>query len=348
MRRARTVVMGVLAAAILGGPLGAPAVMAQSQSVDAWVQIANPKPGAGCFVDASVEVRSGGGAVEGAEVVLALADDSDGTVVSSERAVTDENGLAYLGFDTSASYDGAKTWLNVLVNGAYIGGRTVWVTDGACDGASSLLDLSGDVPTVADTVVESESEAESQAASNGGEVIIPGVAAYQQQRPLSCEFAAVSIATGALGSWISEYDIEAVTPLDPNPHWGYRGNIWGTWGNTTDYGVYADALVPGLAQFGFTGHSFYGDRDDLRASIDAGRPTLVWLGLWGDQSHDEYTEDGTRYQVTAGMHVMVAYGYDNDGVYLSDPGTGSYRYYDWGTFEWMWNVMDGMALGISW
>jgi len=348
MRRALTVVVAAATAAIVGGPLGAPAVVAQSQSVDAWVEIATPQPGAGCFVDASVEIRSSGAAVEGAEVALVLSEDGGGEVLSSERALTDGNGIAYLGFDTSASYSGAKTWLDVLVNGSYVGGRTVWVTDGACDGASSLLDLSGDVPTVADTVVETDAEAETQAASNGGEVIIPGVVAYQQQRPLSCEFAAVSIATGALGQWVSEYDIEAVTPLNANPHWGYRGNIWGTWGNTTDYGVYANALVPGLAQFGFTGHPFYGGQAELKWSIDNGRPTLVWLGLWGDQSHDEYTEDGTRYQVTAGMHVMVAYGYDNGGVYLSDPGTGSLRYYDWATFESMWIVMDGMALSISW
>lgn len=348
MRRALTVVMVALAAAIVGGPLGAPAVVAQSQSVDAWIEIANPQPGAGCFVETSVEIRSDGAAVEGAEVVIALSEDGGGEVLSSERALTDESGIAFLGFDTSAASNGAKTWMDILVNGSYIGGRTIFVTDGACDGAPSLLDLSGDVPTIADTAVETPAEAEVQAESNGGEVIIPGVVAYQQQRPLSCEFAAVSIATGALGSWVSEYDIEAVTPLTANPHAGYRGNINGTWGNTVDYGIYADGLVPGLAQFGFTGHSFYGGRDDLRYSIDQGRPTIVWLGLWGDQSHDEYTEDGTRYQVTAGMHVMVAYGYDNDGVYLSDPGTGSLRYYDWGTFESMWNVMDGMALGISW
>jgi uncharacterized protein YvpB len=340
--------MVALAAAIVGGPLGAPTVLAESQSVDAWVEVANPKPGAGCFVDTSVEVRSGGAGVEGAEVVIALADDNSGEVISSERALTDSTGIAFLGFDTSASANGAKTWMNVLVNGSYIGGRTIWVTDGACDGAPSLLDLSGEVPTIADTVVETPAEAAVQAESNGGEVIIPGVVAYQQQRPLSCEYAAVAIATGALGNWVSEYDIEAVTPLSPNPHWGYRGYILGSWGNTDDYGVYADALVPGLAQFGFTGHSFYGGRGDLTSSIDQGRPTIVWLGMQGDLSHDEYAEDGTRYQVTQYMHVMVAYGYDNSGVYLSDPGTGSLRYYDWGTFEYMWGVMDGMALGISW
>jgi hypothetical protein len=46
------------------------------------------------------------------------------------------------------------------------------------------------------------------------------------------------------------------------------------------------------------------------------------------------------------MHVLVAYGYDEGGVYLSDPAIGGMKYYDWGTFTWMWSVMDGMALSV--
>lgn len=342
MKRALTLVMAV----VLGGgamlPMGA---SAQSQSVDVWVEVGTSRPAPGCIVDASVEVRSGGGAVANADVVLALSNDDEGTLYSAESGVTNGSGIVGLSFDTSAAYSGAKTWMEVSVNGAYVGGRTIWVDGSDCGGASSLLDLSGDVPTVTESVPASSGET---ASSDSSAVIIPGISEYQQQRPLSCEYAAVSIATGALGSWVSEYDIEAVTPLSANPHWGYRGNINGSWGNTDDYGIYADALVPGLAQFGFQGHSFYGDDSDLMASIDMGRPTIVWLGMWGDLSHDEYTEDGTRYQVTTAMHVMVAYGYDDGGVYLSDPGSGTLRYYDWGTFNGMWNVMDGMALGISW
>lgn len=342
MRNALTVLMVAIIAAATGGPWGSATVHAQSQSVDVWVEVATAHPGVGCFVDTSVEVRGGGG-VSGADVVLTLSHDDSGTIYSRDTGVTDGAGIVYLGYDTSAASSGDKTWLEVSVNGSYVGGRTVWVDGDSCSGAPSLLDLSGEVPTVSDSVVESSSSSDSSSA-----VIIPGVQAYQQQRTLSCEYAAVAVATGALGSWISEYDMEAVTPLSANPHWGYRGDINGVWGNTDDYGIYADALIPGLNEFGFQGHSFYGDSGDLMASIAQGRPTLVWVGLWGDVSHDEYTSDGTRYQLTAGMHVMVAYGYDDGGVYLSDPGTGQYLYYDWGTFNDMWQVMDGMALGISW
>lgn len=314
-------------AAATGAPV-ARSIMAQS-SVDVWVETAATHPAVGCTVDTSVEVRSGGAGLPNANVALTLSDDNDGTIYSTNSAVTNDAGIAYLTFDTSSAYHGAKTWLEISVNGSYVGGQTIWVDGNSCVGSSTLLDLSGSVAIV---TPQNTTETSSASASSG-EIIIPGVQAYQQQRPLSCEYAAVSIATGALGSWISEYDIEAITPLSDNPHWGYRGNINGSWGNTTDYGLYADALVPGLAQFSFTGHSFYGDAGDLQWAIDQGQPTIVWLGMWGDLSHDEYTSDGTRYQVTKAMHVMVAYGYDNDGVYLSDPGTGRYRYYDWATFE---------------
>lgn len=341
--------MMVALAITTGGPLMALPAMAQSASVDAWIEVGTETPDVGCLVDVSAEVRSGGSAIDGADVTVALSDDASREILSSDRSVTDGSGVAQLVFDTSAGYGGQKTWMEVLVNGAYVGGRTIWITGGgACSGASSLLSLSGDVPTVSSTTAESDGAAGAQAASTGGEVIIPGIITYSQQRSLSCEYAAVAIATGTLGDWVSEYDIEAQIGLSDNPHWGYRGNITGAWGNTTDYGIYAEALVPALNAYGFNGEVFYGGRNALKAQIAAGHPTLVWLGLWGDQSAYEYTADGTRYQVTAGMHVMVAYGYDDGGVHLSDPASGGLRYYDWGTFQWMWDVMDDMALGVSW
>lgn len=349
MRRTLKATMIAAMAVMLGGPLMAPGAMAQSAAINAWVEVGTTEPGTGCAVDVTADVRSGGGAVEGAEVAIALSIDGTTDTVSSDRQITDSSGIAWLSFDTSGASEGAKTWLEVMVNGAYVGGQSIWVTaEGGCGGAPSGLALTGDVSTVASTSVASGGQAEAQASSNGGEVIIPGVLTYQQQRGLSCEYAALAIATGTLGGWVSEYDFERVIGLSDNPHWGYRGYIDGAWGNTDDYGIYAEPLIPALNQFGFNGESFYGGRGDLTARIDQARPTVVWLGMWGDTSFDASTADGTTFQLTSGMHVMVAYGYDDGGVYLSDPGSGGLRYYDWGTFEWMWGVMDGMALSVSW
>ncbi len=178
-------------------------------------------------------------------------------------------------------------------------------------------------------------------------VTLPGVFTYQQQRSLSCEYASVSIATTMLGKPVSEYEFDELIPPSDNPHWGYRGDINGTWGNTDDYGVYAEPLAEALTAVGFAGEIIYGQRGDLARELDRGRPTVVWLGMWGDGgSFDAYADDGTRFQLTTGMHVMVAYGYDETGVYLTDPGTAVLRHYDWPTFESMWSVMDGMALSV--
>ena len=345
MRLVKSAVAAAMSLILGFGALGmAPA---SAESVAAWMTVATNHPAAGCIVDTSVEVQSGGSPVVGAEVSIILSEDGSSTVIDSMTTTTTETGYAWLSFDTTGA-GVEKTWLEVRVNGAYLGGRTIWVDGSECSGAPSVLDLSGDIPTVTDTWAPapvSDDVADTEAAASGS-AFLP-VVTYQQARPLSCEYAAVQIATGMIGYTVTEWEMEAVTPLSANPHWGYRGDINGQWGNTTDYGIYADALVPGLNYYGYSATSFYGGQDDLTAYIDNGNPVIVWLGLRGDESIYEYTEDGTRYQVTAYMHVMVVYGYDESGVYLSDPGNGGTRYYDWATFNWMWQTIDGMGLVIG-
>ncbi len=172
---------------------------------------------------------------------------------------------------------------------------------------------------------------------------------YFQQRNLSCEYASLVMAMAAYGTWESEFELDGIVGWSDNPHWGYRGDINGWWGNTDDYGVYASALVPALNAYGFWGDAFYaaGDSSELTWRLDSGYPTLVWIGMWGETGFYEYTEDGTPYKLVPGLHVVVAYDYDDGGVWVSDPATGGPRYFDWGTFMWMWNVMDGMGLAVG-
>lgn len=182
-----------------------------------------------------------------------------------------------------------------------------------------------------------------------GESAFIDVPTYVQQRNLSCEYASAVIAMGAFGTWVSEWSFDEMVGWSANPHWGFRGDINGWWGNTTDYGVYAEPLVAPLAQFGFWSEPFYGAGDSwrLESLLADGVPVIVWLGLWGDQSYYDYTEDGTPFKLTPGYHVVVAHGYDEAGIYVSDPATGSYNSYAWGDFMWMWNVLDGMSLAVA-
>ena len=175
------------------------------------------------------------------------------------------------------------------------------------------------------------------------------VPTYAQQRTLSCEYASAVIGMATFGNWVSEWAFDEMVPLSANPHWGYRGNINGQWGNTTDYGIYAEPLVAPLHAFGFWSQTFYGqgDTSQLKAYLNDGMPVIVWLGLWGNQSFLEYAGDGTPYRLVPGMHAVVARGYDDGGVYISDPGKGAYDFYAWPDFMWMWNVLNGMSLGLG-
>ncbi len=309
-----------------------------TRAVDAWVTLASAGPAVGCAVDVSVEVRGGGSALAGTEVLVGLV--VDGGVASSASATTGGDGLSYLSLDTSAGYAGAMAGVEVSIAGTYVGRTDLPLTgDGPCAGTPKMFSASASV-WLPDAV--------GATTTGSGGVYLPAPT-YVQQRNLSCEYASLTIATSTVGGGVSEYAFDELVGWSANPHWGFRGSITGWWGNTDDYGVYAEALVWPLSQFGYRGEVFYGQGDSgaLTNRIDRGMPTLVWLGLWGETGFYANTSDGTSFKLVPGAHVVVAYGYDASGVSVSDPATGTYRTYDWGTFMTMWNVFDGMGLGVA-
>ncbi len=323
----------------LGGPGTA---QAADLSVGGWATLGSITPAAGCWVDTSIEVQQGGAGVSDVAVSVNLV--HDGEVASSDWGMTDGDGLAFLGVDTSWAAPGYEAWLDVLVGGEYAGGLPVSITEsGGCADNPDMVEIGAQIP-----VSEPSGTAQSWSLSDSG-VVDVGVPTYAQQRNLSCEYAALVIAMGGYGVWVSEYEFDSRVGWSENPHWGYRGDITGWWGNTDDYGVYAAALAPALNDFGFSGEEFYaqGDANALTARLDSGIPVVVWLGLWGDTGYYEHASDGTPYKLVPGMHVVVAHGYDSGGVYISDPATGGKSFYDWSTFMTFWNVLDGMGLSVA-
>ncbi len=198
------------------------------------------------------------------------------------------------------------------------------------------------IPATATSVDTNSSPADVSPGSGNG-LWVPD---YKQQRNLSCEYAAVHAAAMAFGWAPTEQHFIDVIPEALNPHYGYRGNINGWWGNTEDYGIYAEPLVPVLNDWGFNGEVMYtfGDTGPLIEHLDAGHPVVTWLGFWGD-TRERLTDDGS-YSVFAGMHVVTVYDYDDYGVWVMDPARGEKAQYSWDFFIRMWSVVDGMSLAV--
>lgn len=328
------------------------AAASDTESVRAWIDVSATKLAASCSIDISVELRNQGNPVTGARVTAALFAGAGAIDVSTDA--TNDGGVVQLSVDASA---GTGDWIDINVNGGYLTGLPIAAgTGSSCGDAPRDLTVDGEmaispsVPAAVDSTSSTDAaSADASVSSDGPTVNVGGVIFYKQQRNLSCEYAALHIATAAWGDPVSEYSFDDVVGWSDNPHWGYRGDITGLWGNTTDYGVYAEPLADALAQFGFNGDVFYaqGDASALTSRLDAGIPTLVWIAERGDQSHYETTADGTRYMLMAFEHVVVAYGYSDAGVYVSDPASASSKFFAWTDFMPMWNLMDGMGLGVS-
>jgi uncharacterized protein YvpB len=317
-------------------PRVSPVSAASMRSVTSWIELSTTRPASGCSVDVAIEIRDAGNAVSSTEVAAALFAEEE--VISSDSSVTNGDGVAHLSVTTGGA--AGNGWLDINVAGGYLTGVYIGLSaGGSCADGAEFLTVEGEVP---DIVVPSDERVESV---DG--IFVSGVPFYVQQRNLSCEYAALQIATATWGNEISEYAFDEVVGWSPNPHWGYRGDITGAWGNTDDYGVYAEPLASALGEFGFYGEVFYsgGDTSALISRIDDGVPVLVWLGLWGDLIEIEET-DGVAFAVTAGMHVVVAYGYDDDGIWVSDPAIGGARHYTWSDFIYLYSVLDGMSLAV--
>jgi uncharacterized protein YvpB len=184
--------------------------------------------------------------------------------------------------------------------------------------------------------------------AHGSEVIIEGMPAVKQWYNLSCEYAAAAAVTLFWGGeLVSQDHFIREVPQHPNPHKGFRGNIHGVFGGITDYGVYAEPLVPVLEQHGYDASVFYGGAERLKAEIEAGHPIVVWLTA-GRAERPVYQREfeGETFKLVPSEHTVVAYGYDDGGAYLMDVGDGGRYYADWDSFLRRWGYFDQMALLI--
>ncbi|MEZ4521219.1 MAG: LysM peptidoglycan-binding domain-containing protein [Thermomicrobiales bacterium] len=186
------------------------------------------------------------------------------------------------------------------------------------------------------------------ASSAGVELI--GMPTRHEQWPLMSELSAASLATAYWGAPVSAEDLLAGIERSDNPHLGFRGDPYGMFGTTEDYGVYNAPLAAALEAHGFSADAFYadGDRSALTSRIDAGKPVVVWVTYNLTMQERNIVEDDLgRYSLIREQHAVLVYGYDDAGISVMDVGTGASATWDWDTFMASWSLFDGMGLAID-
>jgi uncharacterized protein YvpB len=179
--------------------------------------------------------------------------------------------------------------------------------------------------------------------------VIRGFPAVRQSYSLSCEYAAAAAITLYWGNVVSQNTFLREVPQSPNPHLGFRGDIFGPFGGINDYGVYAEPLVPVLEAHGYQADVYYGDLARLKATLRSGNPVLIWFTTGRDITRTVYTRtyQGAQFKLVPGEHAVAVYGFDGGGVYMMDVGNGGYYYTDWSSFLRRWNYLDEMMLVIT-
>lgn len=210
-------------------------------------------------------------------------------------------------------------------------------------GLSFIPALAGPaVAQAADATVQSET-----ALVIPDQVILQNFPVYAQEHTLSCEYASTRMITAYWNMEISEDEFIQSIPLNPNPHLGYRGNIDGWFGGTDQYGIYLEPIANYLDTRGFSTKLLDGTADAVKAELALGHPVqVIIIAGMGWSTPFTAESDGLTYQLAAGEHSVVLYGYDANGVYVADPGYGTSDYYSWATFLRSWSYLGNMAMAV--
>ena len=167
-------------------------------------------------------------------------------------------------------------------------------------------------------------------------VVQLAIANDRQDRPLTCEVAALKMALRYKGANVSENDLmDRIGNADP---YGRDGNVWGDPNtafvgdpsgsqNSTGYGVHWGPIARVASQFA-SAQAFSGwSASDLAREIAAGNPVEIW-GTIGRAKPDSWqTPGGERINAWVGEHTRTVIGFagniDNPTRFIiNDPAAG--------------------------
>ncbi len=180
--------------------------------------------------------------------------------------------------------------------------------------------------------------------------LLQGYPLLYQQRSLSCEATAASMATSGR---VTEQQILNQMPRNANPYLGFRGNVDGGQSlanGLTDYGIYAPPLAKELQNFGYSTQVISGSGAPLLLRQSLGvlqRPVIVWIthGL-GNYGAIAASAGGQSFTLFNGEHARLAIGYDSYGIHTLDPIDGP-QYNSWAQFDAPWALFNYMGIIVG-
>lgn len=115
------------------------------------------------------------------------------------------------------------------------------------------------------------------------------------------------------------------------------------------YGVYNKPLVEVANMYKSGINSRIGlSFDDMLSLVKGNKPVLVWVSINLNKSYVSSTwvdkDSGKTIKWLAGEHAVVVIGYDSENVIVSDPYTGSIRYFNKEVFKDRYNYFGRRAL----
>lgn len=178
-------------------------------------------------------------------------------------------------------------------------------------------------------------------------VVLAGFPALRQQHHLTCESSAASMATRAT---VTESQLMAAMPRDPDPNLGFRGNPDGWQGTSLiDYGVYGAPLQNALRQFGYHSELKVPATDgDIRNWISRGWPVVAWVTYRLQKARPRLAEaHGMQFVLVPHEHAIMVFGYDRSTVIANDPWDQKQVRYYWDDFNRSWGYFGNMALAVD-
>ncbi|GEM_PF-870901 len=181
-----------------------------------------------------------------------------------------------------------------------------------------------------------------------------------QDRPLSCEAAALKMALAGRGVKVTETQIMNIVGYDKTPH---RGDVWGDpdmafvgsidgHQNTTGYGVHWGPIARTARTWRPGSKAFVGGTvTTLTAAIDADSPVVIW-GTIGSAYYNPWkTTSGKTVKAWKGEHARTLIGYigpaDNPTSFvINDPVVGRVTW-SRATLEANWKRFDNSGVIVD-